>query len=83
MVARKEFKCVQENNWIGGVCGGIAYAFGVPALLVRIVALLILLLPSVFILEWISGVVFVAYIVAWIFCPNWEEDPEDYTKRTA
>src|SRR3989338_624005 len=36
MVERRKFQRVRQNNWLGGVCGGIAYAFGFPVVLVRV-----------------------------------------------
>jgi len=76
--ARKDFRRVQDNNWVGGVCGGIAYAFGISAILVRVVALVLVLLS----VPYAAGVVFWGYIIAWACCPIWDEDPADYLERT-
>jgi len=79
---RKSFKRIQGENWIGGICGGLAYAFGWPALIVRIIVLVCWLSPAVFLVQgW--GSIFVVYIIAWILAPKWEEIPEDYDERTA
>jgi phage shock protein PspC (stress-responsive transcriptional regulator) len=70
---RRVFRLVKENNWIGGVCGGLAYWLGIPVWIVRMI--------------WTASVVyfgvgFLLYVILWIFVPNWDEDPKDYDEIT-
>jgi phage shock protein PspC (stress-responsive transcriptional regulator) len=80
-VARKPFKRILGENWVGGVCAGLAYAFGCPVLLVRIVVLICMLGPEI-IFGWLGGFLFVVYLIVWALCPKWDEVPVDYYKRT-
>ncbi|NQT49551.1 PspC domain-containing protein [Candidatus Kuenenbacteria bacterium] len=68
---KRKLRKVQSEKWIGGVCGGFAYCFGVPAWAVRL-----LWLAAVF----GYGVGGVLYLFFWIFMPNWDRTPEDYTE---
>ena len=65
----RKLRCVTEEEWIGGVCAGLAYWLGIPTWIVRLL----------WVFEFfIFGVGFFAYILLWIFMPNWEETPGDY-----
>lgn len=77
----KRFACMNEPSWLGGVLSGLAYAIGFPTWVIRLV----------FFIAWISTTVdsyigsstlTLAYVLLWIFLPNWQETPADYTART-
>jgi phage shock protein PspC (stress-responsive transcriptional regulator) len=51
----------QDNRWIAGVCSGLAYRFGLPPTLVRLLFLLSCLLP---------GPQVLVYIILWIIMPG-------------
>jgi len=55
---------------IGGVCGGLAYAFGIDVNLIRIL----------FILGLVAGMgsAGLFYILCWCFLGEWDNVPEDY-----
>jgi phage shock protein PspC (stress-responsive transcriptional regulator) len=81
--ARRPFKKVNgSHKWFAGVCGGIAYSFGVPALFVRIGFMVFILCTNRY-LDYIGSLVFGAYILMWIFAPRWTVDPDDYDERTS
>ncbi len=63
-----KFRRVTEARKIAGVCGGIAYALGIPAWLVRAIALCALVF-------W--GVGLVVYLILWVCVPKWDGDPSD------
>ena len=64
---------VAEKRWIGGVCAGLAYYLGAPTWLVRLGwTLLVLSL----------GVGVLAYLLLWIFLPEWENMPKDFYEVT-
>ncbi|MBI2109300.1 MAG: PspC domain-containing protein [Parcubacteria group bacterium] len=70
---RKLRLVTEEEQWVGGVCGGVAYWLGAPVWLVRLL--------------WASSIIFFGfgvglYILLWIFMPNWDKMPEDYKKIT-
>ena len=65
----KKLKRMTEHNWIGGVCAGVAYWFGIPTWILRMVWAMLALC---------YGVGIVGYIALWIFMPRWETDPSDY-----
>lgn len=72
LTARKLRK-VTDDEWIGGVCAGVAYWLGFPVWLVRLI--------------WACAALFYGvgvgiYILLWIFMPEWEETPADYQKIT-
>ncbi len=83
MSERKPFKKVREDGWIGGVCGGIAYAFGIPTLWLRIIVIIVLFCFTNPFFDYLGQFVFWFYLLAWIFGPDWDTDPEDYKERTA
>ncbi len=65
-------------GWVGGVCAGIAYHFGLPTWIVRLAWAI-----AVF----CYGVGGVLYLLLWIFVPNYSgtlsgSTPKDYTART-
>ncbi|NTW14647.1 MAG: PspC domain-containing protein [Candidatus Moranbacteria bacterium] len=66
-------RVVGGEEWIGGVCGGLAYWLGVPAWLVRF-------LWAVAVLMYGTGLVL--YVLLWIFIPKWDEVPRDYKEAT-
>jgi len=49
------------NRWIAGVCSGLAYRFGLPPNLIRLIFVLSCLLP---------GPQFLIYIILWAIIPN-------------
>jgi phage shock protein PspC (stress-responsive transcriptional regulator) len=69
-----KFKRVSGHEWLGGVCGGIAYSLGIPTWIVRMAVV-------VFVLSF--GVGIVPYVLLWIFVPSWENDPRDYNEVTS
>jgi phage shock protein PspC (stress-responsive transcriptional regulator) len=69
----RKLRRVTEDEWIGGVCGGVAYWLGVPVWLTRLV--------------WTCAALFYGigiglYILLWIFLPKWEDTPADYEQIT-
>ena len=60
------------TRWLSGVCTGLAYSFGVPAWIVRLVT---------FVLCWIYGVGILAYALLWVFAPTWRVLPDDFNAR--
>jgi phage shock protein C len=50
----------RDNRWIAGVCSGLAYRFGLPPFLVRVLFILSCLLP---------GPQVLVYILLWILMP--------------
>lgn len=64
---------IQQDKMIAGVCSGFAYAFAIPAWIIRISAALLFMA---------YGVGILAYILLWIFMPKWHVDPQDYAERT-
>jgi len=65
----QELRCINDDQWFGGVCAGVAYWLEVPTWTVRVAWAMLVLCYGV-------GVAF--YLLLWIFLPNWEEDPADY-----
>jgi phage shock protein PspC (stress-responsive transcriptional regulator) len=51
----------RDNRWIAGVCSGLAYRFGLPPMLVRVLFVLSCLLP---------GPQVLVYILLWILMPG-------------
>lgn len=51
----KKFYLSSDDQWIGGVCGGIARHFGIDALLVRVLFIIF------------SEVLFPFYLIIWFF----------------
>ena len=81
---RRPFKKVSDDHkWLVGICGGIAYAFGIPVLFIRIGCILIFLLGTNPYVDFLGSIVFWMYILFWIFAPRWDKDPLDYEERTA
>lgn len=54
-----------ENGWLGGVCEGIARAFGLPATGVRIAMVISALL--------FTNLTLIGYAAAWLFMDSREE----------
>ena len=69
----KNLKRIPEKGIIGGVCAGVAYFFGWPLWLVRLVATILI----------VGGVHFMPflYILMWIFVPK-EKAPVDFDTIT-
>jgi phage shock protein C len=57
---RKSLVRPRDNRWIAGVCSGLAYRFGLPPTLVRLLFVLSCLLP---------GPQVLVYILLWIIMP--------------
>lgn len=70
----KHLKRIPEKGIIGGVCAGVAYFFGWPLWLVRLVTAVLLL----------GGMHFmpIFYVLMWIFVPKMEKVPEDFDAVT-
>jgi phage shock protein PspC (stress-responsive transcriptional regulator) len=51
----------RDNRWIAGVCSGLAYRWGLPPTLVRLLFVLSCLLP---------GPQFLVYILLWVIMPS-------------
>ena len=58
---QKRFARDTHNNWIGGVCAGIARYFGIDATLVRVLFVVSCLLP---------GPQFLLYLLLWLVMPK-------------
>jgi len=58
---------------VGGVCAAIAYRLAIPTWIVRM---------TLFLLVLCSGIGLIPYLLLWIFVPNTERTPSDYTART-
>ncbi|MEE4301797.1 MAG: PspC domain-containing protein [Pseudomonadales bacterium] len=54
-----------ENGWLGGVCEGIARAFGLPATGVRVAMVILALL--------FTNLTLIGYAAAWLFMDSREE----------
>ena len=69
----KALRRSQAHNWLGGVCAGIAYGFGFPVWVMRVL----------FLVLFFAGVGFpiFLYILLWILMPKWEQEPSDYAER--
>jgi phage shock protein PspC (stress-responsive transcriptional regulator) len=64
---------IQQDKWLGGVCSGWAYAFGIPTWIVRLL---------MFGFAVLTGIPCLLYILMWVFMPRWTRDPHDYIART-
>ena len=83
MAERRPFARIEENRWLAGAAGGIAYAMGWPVLVVRLTAIaLVVLLSSHETAYSVGNFVILAYLAIWIFAPRWRADPADYVERT-
>jgi len=60
----KRFFRNPNDRLLGGLCSGIAVYFGWEVTLVRVLAIILALLPSV------GGIALIAYIVMWIITPS-------------
>ena len=70
-VSKRRLKRIDNEGWIAGICAGLAYFLGLRTWMVR-------LLIAGLALAYGTGVV--AYIVLWIFMPEWDRTPSDYGK---
>ncbi len=70
----RNIRRIPEKGIISGVSAGLAYYFGAPLWVVRLIMVLLLL----------SGWHFmpIAYILMWIFVPKAEHVPEDFDELT-
>jgi phage shock protein PspC (stress-responsive transcriptional regulator) len=82
MQERKPLKKITDDEWIGGVCGGIAYAYGLPVTVIRIIFVIFVLILTNPLADYIGQIFFLFYLLFWFLGPRWEVDPEDYTRRT-
>jgi len=73
MPSLKSFRLLPQKEWIGGVCAGISYRLAAPLWLVRLIW---------GVLFFCYGIGFWPYVALWIFVPNAEKLPADYTERT-
>ena len=83
MKKRKPLKRVNNHEWLAGVCGGIAYAYGLPVVGVRIFFILFMFVLTNPWTYYIGQTLFWFYILFWFLGPEWSSDPEDYDERTA
>ena len=65
----RKLRRVTRGEWLGGVCGGVAYSCGVSTWVVRLVWFCVI---------WFYGFGLGAYLLLWIFLPKWKPMPEDY-----
>jgi phage shock protein PspC (stress-responsive transcriptional regulator) len=69
-VALKAFRRVRDHGWLGGVCAGLGYSLGVPTWVLRL---------TVTVLTFFYGIGAVAYLLLWVFMPQWPPgQPADY-----
>ena len=61
------------NNWLGGVCAGIAYWLGAPTWFIRLAWACVIIF---------TGFGIIPYILFWIFMPKWDGTPDDYKEVT-
>jgi phage shock protein PspC (stress-responsive transcriptional regulator) len=54
----------RTNKWLGGVAGGLGERFGIPALLVRLLFVLVALFPP------IAMITVPIYLVLWLVVPQ-------------
>jgi len=73
MGKERKLRKINNHSWLGGVCAGAAYFFGVPVWLVRLVWLCSILGYGIG-----AGI----YLILWIVLPRWEWDPDDFKKVT-
>ena len=64
---------IQHDRWLGGVCGGIAYAVGCPVWVARLAMTAATLCTAVPV---------ALYLLVWFFMPRWEQTPFDFAART-
>lgn len=69
----RKLRKVSDESWVGGVCAGIAYYLGCPTWIVRLVW---------FLAVFVYGFGGSAYILLWIFLPEWDSTPQDYQEVT-
>lgn len=70
-MSQRKLRRVTGDEWIAGVCSGVAYYLGIQTWIVRMI---------LFILIFAYGVGIVPYILLWIFMPTWKYTPDDYYK---
>jgi len=70
--SRAKLRRIKGKHWLGGVCAGFGYWFGVPTWVVRLVWTVLLLCYGV------GGIV---YVLLWILMPAWDIVPADYEER--
>jgi phage shock protein PspC (stress-responsive transcriptional regulator) len=70
---QRKMRRVKDDAILGGVCSGMAYAFGMPTWVLRII--------------WFAASAFygfgvLPYLLFWLFMPAWSEKPADYDQVT-
>lgn len=70
--AGRRFRLINCERWVGGVCAGVGYYFGISTWIVRLAWFLILMGTDV-------GIV--PYLLLWIFVPDPGGTPDDYEER--
>lgn len=68
----RKFRLIESEGWVGGVCAGIGYHFGISTWIIRIVLFLILMG---------TGVGLIPYLLLWFFVPDVGVTPDDYEER--
>lgn len=69
----RPFKRIHEGAWLGGVCGGLAYAWGWPTWVIRFLWLVAVLGLG------FGGLI---YVLLWLLVPRWAQTPSDYAQVT-
>lgn len=66
----RPFRRTTEHYWLAGVCGGLAYTFGIKVWIVRL---------AMFLAVWSSlSIVFWIYLALALFVPEWSNEPADF-----
>lgn len=66
------FALATKHRMLLGVCAGLAYTFGIPVWIVRVIT---------FIFAVLTTGPFLLYLVVYFFAPKWNPEPEDFGAR--
>lgn len=72
--SRKLRRAISGEEWSGGVCAGVAYWIVSPVWIIRLLWFLVACFSF--------GIGILAYILLWIFLPEWSILPEDFHEIT-
>jgi phage shock protein PspC (stress-responsive transcriptional regulator) len=70
--ANRKFRLIESEGWLGGVCAGLGYYFGISTWIIRLAAFLIVTG---------TGIGVLPYLALWIFVPDTGGTPDDYEER--
>lgn len=70
---QRKMRRIKDDAILGGVCSGMAYAFGMPTWIMRILWV---------VAAFCYGFGIFPYLLFWIFMPAWENKPSDYEQIT-